>query len=69
MKVLEWYDRFLIRYGVPIVVSIFAILITWFALQGQQDNAWLTLGLMIFVIIAMGAPIGISVARQGPWEK
>jgi len=69
VKVLEWYDRFLVRHGIPAVIGIFAVIIVGFALHGQADNAWITLAVMIFVIIVMVVPIGIDVARSGPWEK
>ena len=69
MKTLERYDRFLIHYGIPAVIGIFAVIIAWFALQGQTNNAWITFGLMILTLTVMVAPIGIDAARSGPWDK
>ena len=66
---LDRYDRFLIRYGIPSAIGIFAVIIGWFVLRGQGANAWLALALMVFVIIVLVAPIGIDAARSGPWDK
>ena len=68
-SLLDRYDRFLIRYGIPSTFGIFVVIIAWFALRGQGTNAWLTLALLVFVILLLVAPIGIDAARSGPWAK
>ena len=67
-SLLDRYDRFLIRYGIPSAVGIFAMIIGWFALHGEGTNAWITFALMIFAVIILTAPIGIDAARSGPWK-
>ena len=68
-RLLDRYDRLLIRYGIPSAFAIFAVIIGWFVLRGQVANAWLTMALLVLVIIVLVAPIGIDAARNGPWEK
>jgi hypothetical protein len=69
MKILERYDRFLVQYGIPAVIGIFAVIIAWFALHSQANNALITFCLLILAVIIMAAPVGINAARSGPWDK
>jgi hypothetical protein len=68
-SLLDRYDRFLVRYGIPAVIGIFAVIIVWFALRGQETNAWMTFALFVFAMFLLISPIGISAARSPPWEK